>query len=389
MENKAKISNRVYYLDWLRVLAMLIIFLHHNARFFNAGEDWHVKNATANVAASIAVVFNGQWVMPLFFLLAGAGTYYALKSKRAGPYIQERTLRLLVPFIFGMLVIVVPQAYFDALSHGAQLSQYNIIQIYGLYLQSLPDMNTFHLWFLLDLFIFSIVTIPLFLTRNSGNSIISKLSSFCDKPWALLLLLVMSITLVNVLVYPEGFWGYRNGGWNIITYLLFFIFGYLIFANPRIMQTVIKLRWISLPVGIATFIFILWYVAEIGAPTFGTPMYAFGMLVQALGVWGWLFFILGLGGRYLNRNNRFLAYANEAVLPFYILHQTIIISIGFYVVQWNTGVGLKYLTISTTSFVVIMLIYELLVRRINVLRFLFGMRLRRKPLVVLARESQG
>ena len=80
----------------------------------------------------------------------------------------------------------------------------------------------------------------------------------------------------------------------------------------------------------------------------------------------------------MNRNNGALSYANEAVLPFYILHQTVIISIGFYVVQWTVGVGLKYLVISTTSFLAIMLVYEFLVRRINILRFLFGMRLRKK-----------
>ncbi len=380
-------KSRLNYLDWLRVLAMIGIFFHHNSRFYNIGEDWHVKNATTNMAASLAVIFNGQWIMPLFFLIAGAGTYYALKSRHAGQYIQERTLRLLVPLIFGMLVIVVPQAYYEAISHGAQLSQYNLLQIYGLYLQSLPDMNTFHLWFLVDLFIFSIVTIPLFLTRNSGESITTKLSGFFDKPWALLLLLVMPIAIVNVLVYPDGFWGYRNGGWNIITYLLFFIFGYLIFANRRIMEMVNKLRWIALTTGILTFAFILWVVLSFGNPVFGTPLYAFGMLVQALGTWGWLLAILGFGSQYLNRNSRFLSYANEAVLPFYILHQTVIISIGFYVVQWSAGVGLKYLTISTTSFVVIMLVYELLVRRINILRFLFGMKPERKPKEALSTDK--
>jgi len=367
---------RLYYVDWIRVLAMIGIFFFHNARFYDVFGDWHVRNATTSLGPSILVSFMSQWIMPLFFLVAGAGTYYALKSRRVGSFIQERTLRLLVPLIFGMLVIVVPQAYYHAVFHGADLSSYNLIQIYGLYLQSLPDLNFFHLWFLEDLFIFSIITIPLFFIKNSsGESVISRLASFFDKPWALLLLLVVSITLVNVLVYPDGFWGYRNGGWNIITYVLFFIFGYLIFANPRIMETVRKLRWISIGVGVATFAFILVYVLVVGDPAFGTPMYVFGMLVQAMGAWGWLLAILGFGSRVLNSNNRFLAYGNEAVLPFYILHQTVIIVIGFYVVQWNTGVGLKYLTISTTSFVAIMLIYELLVRRINVLRFLFGMRL--------------
>jgi glucans biosynthesis protein C len=85
----------------------------------------------------------------------------------------------------------------------------------------------------------------------------------------------------------------------------------------------------------------------------------------------------------LNRNARFLSYANEAVLPFYILHQTVIIVIGYYIVQWDTGVGLKYLAISTASFIVIMLIYEILVKRFNVLRFLFGMKIKRVPRTVL------
>ena len=116
------------------------------------------------------------------------------------------------------------------------------------------------------------------------------------------------------------------------------------------------------------------------AAYFGSGIFAAAEIVQAFSTWGWLLAILGLGSRYLERNNRFLAYANEAVLPFYVLHQTIIISIGFYVVQWSAGIGLKYLVISATSFVAIMVIYELLVRRINVLRFLFGMRLRRKLL---------
>ena len=134
---------------------------------------------------------------------------------------------------------------------------------------------------------------------------------------------------------------------------------------------------------------IAFFIDEIADPVayFGTTGFALAHFVQALNTWCWLLAILGLGSRFLNSNNRFLSYANEAVLPFYILHQTIIITIGFYVVQWNVGIGLKYLTTSTTSFVAIMAIYELLVRRVNVLRFLFGMRLRRKPRAVLASET--
>jgi hypothetical protein len=190
---------------------------------------------------------------------------------------------------------------------------------------------------------------------------------------------VFSLAIVDIFLYPAGYWGHRDsGGWNIVAYLLFFISGYLIFANPRIMEAVKKLRWIMLSSGIIVFTFaVMFLLEELADPIkyFGSTMFIIATFVQALNTWCWLFAILGLGSRFLNHNNRLLSYANEAVLPFYILHQTIIISIGFYVVQWNSGVGIKYLTIATTSFVAIMLIYELLVRRIKGLRFLFGMRL--------------
>jgi len=87
---------------------------------------------------------------------------------------------------------------------------------------------------------------------------------------------------------------------------------------------------------------------------------------------------IGFGSRYLNFNNRFLGYANEAVLPFYIFHQTLIIVIGYFIIQLDLGVFPKYAIIVLTSFSAIMLLYDLGVRRCNFMRLLFGMR-RKKP----------
>jgi hypothetical protein len=103
---------------------------------------------------------------------------YNTKSYSAGQHAGERIWRLLIPFIFGMLVIVVPQAYYDAVFHGADLGGYSLLQIYWLYLQSLPNMQLFHLWYLRDLFLFSMITIPLFLIRNrDGKFMISRLAA--------------------------------------------------------------------------------------------------------------------------------------------------------------------------------------------------------------------
>lgn len=385
---------RLYYVDWLRVLAMVGIFFFHNARFYDVFGDWHVRNATTALGPSILVAFMSVWIMPLFLLLSGAGTYHAFQSRSAGEYARERSLRLLVPLVFGMVVIVAPQAYFDAVSHGADLGGYNVFQIYWLYFQSLPDLNWFHLWFLAYLFVFSLATIPLFADwSRSGKGLVARLAMSFNKPWALLLILVLSLALADILLYPDGFWGSRGqGGWNIVSYLLFFISGYLIFANPGIMTMVKKLTWPALGVGVVAGIslvaFFLEQLTDLGA-NYGTPAFSASQVIQAVNTWAWLLAILGLGSRFLTRNHRFLQYANEAVLPFYVLHQTLIIVIGFYVVQWNAGVGIKYLVISTTSFLAIMLVYELLVRRISVLRFLFGMRPQRRLSTVSASADQN
>ena len=99
--------------------------------------------------------------------------------------------------------------------------------------------------------------------------------------------------------------------------------------------------------------------------------------LRALNSWFWLIAIFGFAGRHFTTHNRFLGYANEAVLPFYILHQTIIVTIGFYIIDWSAGVYFKFLVLCVASFGSICIIYELLVRRISILRFLFGLKLRR------------
>ena len=96
--------------------------------------------------------------------------------------------------------------------------------------------------------------------------------------------------------------------------------------------------------------------------------------MRLLATWGWIVGLLWLGGRFLNFTNRFLAHVNEMVLPFYILHQTVIIIVAYFVVQTGLAIPLKYGITALISFAVIVILYELLVSRIGVLRFLFGMR---------------
>jgi fucose 4-O-acetylase-like acetyltransferase len=101
-KNKPERQNDI---DWLRVLAMLTIFLFHCARFFDH-DGWHVKNNQLNLGMSVFVGFLVQWIMPIFFILSGKSTYFALTFRKGGQYIQERFRRLIVPLIFGIFVLI-------------------------------------------------------------------------------------------------------------------------------------------------------------------------------------------------------------------------------------------------------------------------------------------
>jgi peptidoglycan/LPS O-acetylase OafA/YrhL len=85
--------------------------------------------------------------------------------------------------------------------------------------------------------------------------------------------------------------------------------------------------------------------------------------------------------------NGFLKYANEAVLPFYILHQTVILGVAYFVLQWGLPDLIEWLIVLLVSFVLIMVLYEFLVRRFNLMRFLFGMKPKAEPAAVQRGEA--
>jgi len=373
---------RVDYIDWLRVVATLCVFVFHSARFFDKFGDWHVKNATSWIGGNIIVGFMSQWIMPMFMVLAGASTYYSLQSRGGWQYIRERILRLLVPFLFGVFVIVVPQAYYELFYRGKSPSA-NLSDYYPLYIFSLPErfvhIRFYHLWFLAALFIFSLICLPLFLDLlKKGKGPLSVLASRINSPWKLMLLLVLPLGLIDIFIYPGSFWGDRFsfGGWCLVAHLFFFISGYVIFANPGMAEQMRKLRWFVSIGAIAAFVALRPLIGPLldWKHYFGSVGYAAAQIDQVLLSWCLLIIFINLGRWVLNFRNRLLAYASEAVLPFYILHQTVIVAVGYYVIRWELSSTLKYLVILVVSFCLIMALYDLLIKKINILRFLFGMR---------------
>ena len=111
-QHSATKSARRYDLDWLRVLAILAVFVFHSGRFFDLGE-WHVKSPTTYLGVQIWTTFLVSWLMPLIFVISGASTFYALGTRGASRFVKDRTLRLLVPLLVGMFTHVMVQVYLE------------------------------------------------------------------------------------------------------------------------------------------------------------------------------------------------------------------------------------------------------------------------------------
>jgi hypothetical protein len=166
------------------------------------------------------------------------------------------------------------------------------------------------------------------------------------------------------------------GGWNLPSHLIFFLSGFILASSQAIQANILRIRWISLIVCIAIFVVGAGVLLTLtgGDVAFGTPLYLVWAMISTVSAWAAMLAILGFGMQQLNVHSPVLEYANEAVLPFYILHQSILFVVGFYVLNWSIPDLVKWIIILIVTFVIIMVLYEFLIRRINVLRVLFGMK---------------
>lgn len=371
-----KRSQRYFFLDWLRVITILLVFLFHCARFF---DDlwWHIKDTERSPVVNGLVMVLTLWGMPLFFLIAGAATRFSFTTGMSmRRFLMERSLRLMVPFIFGVLVIVPPQVYFERLQKQEFAGSY--LQFYPHYFSGLYFFGGnfswigHHLWFLLALFIITIITLPTlrFLQSGRGAIFISRLARLCEQNGSVLLL-ALPIIFVSLVLRAIGLSDPLN-------YLLFFFYGYIIFSDPRFAPLIINSGRTALIIAIVSS-FIYGQAFYAGYLTFDelghySIKYIFYQLLAGLNAWCWTVALLAIGMNYLQNNSKFLKYAGEAVMPFYVIHQTVIILAGYYIIQLQRSIVTKYLLISSLSLVITIALYEVVVKRVNVIRFLFGMK---------------
>jgi surface polysaccharide O-acyltransferase-like enzyme len=385
MQFTASAKARRFDLDWVRVITMLLLLLFHSGRLFNY-TPWHLKNAETTVGIEIYIHFFDYWGMPMFFLVAGAAVWFSLGVRKTGQFVRERFLRILVPLVFGMLIIVPPQVYLERIYEGdfsgSFFQFYPHVFTHGTYsYEGLGNLSWHHLWFLAYLFFICLIALPLllWLRREAGSRFLDSLASFtCKGVNIFLYMLPLCLWVIALGPLSSGENDLIHDWAHVMYYLSFFIYGYLLYSREGFWQAVDRYKTLALILAVPLS---LLEMALDGLGFKSGGPYSLVMILFSCAwcfiAWCWIVAFLGYAHKFLSFTNRFLSYANAAVLPFYILHQLMIIVVGYFVIQWQMNVYLKFIIVVVASFVGIMLLYEF-IKRTVVTRFIFGMRLKKK-----------
>lgn len=397
-------------LDLLRALVVVGLVFFHTAVIFGPGE-FAMKAEAENPAATVFIAFGATWGMPLLFVVSGMGIWYSLRSRGTGAFARERLRRLLIPLLTGLLTLVPLQVYLGLRRAGDTSS---FAAFYARFWDVRPSLNfpfvvtaapgtdvfqTGHLWFLVCLLAFSLVLLPGFalLRRPLGTRLVERLAGLLARPGAVFLL-AMPLAAVEIALGGEV----GLAAWNRYSYALLLAYGYLAAADARIGEA-FQRQWRP-ALASAVLLFAaggLLYAAAAarGDPFTDTdPLSLAFRLLKSIDGWLWVVAVLGLArSRIANRSRsaasstsadrpdrvtllrRLGVYGNDAVLPFYVLHETVIVVIAYYVLTWRIGAGAQYLLIVLTSLAATLLLYDLGVRRTRVTRLMFGLKPDRRP----------
>jgi len=377
---------RRHDLDWVRIFAFGLLVLYHVGMYY-VGWDWHIKSPHAGPALEPLMLLSSPWRLSLLFLVSGAATAFLLARRPAG-FLGSRTLRLLLPLIFGMYVIVPPQAYYEVVEklpggyHAGYLVFYKLyLTGYGGFCRgddclALPTWN--HLWFVAYLWVY---TMLLWALVRSFPRTVDKATALAARvlagPWALLLPIALLAAVRLALVGRfESTHALVDDWYNHAQYGIVFALGFLLARADGFWRSLQRLRWVSLATALAGYAFIVWYFYASGYGDATPPPDALRMLqrtVWAIDQWCSIAAILGFAYRFRESDSRALRYLVPAVFPVYILHQTVIILIAWQLRPFGIAPGPEGALLVVATFAVCFGAYEI-IRRVRWLRPLFGLK---------------
>jgi len=366
---KSNIKIRKYYIDWIRIILIASVFLFHIGKIFNAS-NWSIKNDVRFGELNIIMSLTSIWRMPLLFLISGVGTFYAVKIKNSGQYLKERFIRIFMPFIIGVFTLIPIQVYYEKIDEYDSIFHFYANIFHGIY----PTGNfswQHHLWFLLYLFLISLIISPFLKYFKTQSFLIFKYysTSILSKKLRLNWIALILILTQYILQFSIG----ENtifGSIDLIkfaNYFIFFIAGFILMTDEDLIENIEKQRFLYLS---QTLLVTAIYLAS-KYFNYNSNIIEISKIIIS---WSFGITVLGFAKFYLNTDTKYRAYFNEAIYPFYLLQQPVIIVVGYYIIQLEIPILLKMISVIFISLLVIVILYLLIIYPYNIIRFAFGLK---------------
>jgi len=384
---------RRHDLDWVRVCAFGLLVLYHVGMYY-VSWDWHVNSPHAGPALEPLMLASAPWRLSLLFLVSGAATGFLIagaesRATHARPrFLAARSRFLLLPLLFGMLVVVPPQSYFEVLDSRYPGGYHDgFLAFWARYLRGdgsfcdddgclvLPTWN--HLWFVAYLWVYTAVLWALWrLGRPWLRRAAAMLGRCLCHPAAVLAWPALYLGLVRAGLAPRfgSTHALADDWYNHAQYFTVFLFGYLIAHQAPVWDAMARARRTALVLWLGCWaVLVAAHVVAGGPPAWLRPILH---MAWGLAQWSAIVAVLGFARQWAPGDGPVLRYLVPAVFPVYILHQTAIVLAAWQLRPLALAPAFEGPLLVVLTFASCLGGYEL-IRRIPVLRPLFG--LRRQP----------
>lgn len=383
-------QQRLVELDWLRVLVFGLLILYHTGMLYAEGWGWHYKSTYSSKLLTNLMLWSNQWRMSLLFLISGAAISFLLATQPWGRFIRKRIPLLLLPLLFGMLVIVVPQVYVEANSKGL-IDCPDYWHFWHIYLdqtsvefapyKTLGKMHLTwnHLWFLPYILAYTIILWAVYTLINSRRC--TPIWQWLSERTSSRIVIIVPITLF----YFIGWWLYDKhptthnfvqDWYNHARSFLCFVLGFVLVRIPQVWSKFAALRWYLLPAALTSYVYAL-FAFNGGSLGDGVIAKELSGLIWSANAWLWILAIIAWAQHWFTFSNPLLKYLNSGIYCFYIFHQTLIISIAYFVVPHRLGAIVEPLLIMSAVAISCILLFEV-IKLLPVVPVLFGVQQRNR-----------
>ncbi len=374
--------SRRHDIDALRTLAFALVITYHVAMYYVADWHWHIKSPHAAEWLQAPMRALNLWRMDLVFLVSGLALGLVRRGQTVARLVWLRSGRLLLPLAFGMAVVVPYQPYAQGLANGLIAPGFGafLLRYYGggpwpagAFDGWEARVTWNHLWYLAYLWAYTVVLAVLLPWLESAPSQRLRKAFTGLRGLALFVWPVLPLVLYSVLLrrhFPPTHDLFHDA-WLHAVYFTLFLYGYWIGLDAGLWAELVRLRWRNLAAALVLLV-LFTVLRGLAVQQGGWPVRTAVRVLADLYLWSMLLAILGWGHHRLNRPWPWLRWAQEAVYPWYLLHQTAIIVLAGALARWQLGPVLEPLALLAGT-VLVCWAMTAVVRRVWWLRPLFGL----------------